>query len=206
MATKKKEYYTDPTGFNVPARLVSEHEKLRDRKSLLIAKEWAEMEERLVALKKRTKDHIDCVVASAANSAGVKTLGGAKGNIQFRSYDSNITISYDKPKRTEFDERLRFAQDLMLEALRDLLNVGQAVEDLVTIVMEFYRPNRSGNIDKQKVRELRKITRVKHAKWQQAIKILGECERTIGYREYIRVSVRQPDGKSRNILLDIAKV
>lgn len=204
---KKKDYYIDPVGDKVPARHVPAYDQLRDQIANQIAKEWLDLEAKLASCKQRTMERIDKLCDSAATLAGCKKLlGGPKGNIQFRSFDSRITVSYEKPKRTEFDERLQFAQDLMLQALRELIAAGNAVDDLIVIVTEHFRPRRSGSFDRQKIRDLRKIRNVKHDKWQQALRILDDCERTVGYREYVRVSIREGKDIPRPVLLDIAKV
>jgi hypothetical protein len=178
---------------------------MRDRIANQIARAWAAEETRLAALKERTLELIERLQDAAAKDAGVKDLGGAQGNVQFRSFDGAITVCLDTAKRTEFDERLRIAQELIMQAVRELAD-GEHNADLIEIATKAFQPRRSGNLDMQRIRDLKNY-KVRHPKWQKAIKIIADCERTIGHRQYVRVSTRDEQTKKpRNIMLDIAKV
>ena len=198
-------YYIDALGDKVPARHVKQYDKLRDRTSQQIARLWKAEEQRLSDLKAKTCALIEKLQEAAAKDAGVKDLGGVKGNIQVRSYDGTITIALDNAKRTEFDERLQLAQELIMQAVRELAD-GEHNADLIEIATKAFQPRRSGNLDMQRIRDLKSYN-VRHPKWKKAIEIISECERTIGHRQYVRVAVRESgDKKPRNILLDVAKV
>ncbi|NCC52816.1 MAG: DUF3164 family protein [Spartobacteria bacterium] len=201
----KKQYYIDPMGDKIPARHVKAYDKLRDRIANQIARAWADEEARLCALKERTIELIERLQTAAAKDAGVKDLGGPQGNVQFRSFDGSITVCLDNAKRTEFDERLHLAQELIMQAVRELAD-GEHNADLIEIATKAFQPRRSGNLDMQRIRDL-KTYKVRHPKWKKAIEIISECERTIGHRQYVRVSTRDDKTKKpRNIMLDIAKV
>lgn len=201
--SEETKYYTDPNGEKVPAKYVKPYDRLRDRIALGIARDWEAEHTRLVALNERTLAAIAKLQAASAASVEVKDLGGAKGNIQFRSFDGAVTVRVDNARRTEFDERLKLAQQLIEEAVREL-TADAASADLVEIATKAFQPRTSGNLDMQRIRDLRKL-HVKHAKWKQACEIIGECERTIGHRRYVRVSVRRaPDVEPESISLDIA--
>ena len=198
-------YMTDAFGEQVHVRHVRPYDRKRDRIARRIAREWLEMEERLRGLRERTLAAVAELQEAAAEEAGVPELGGKEGYIQFRSFDGRITVRVDNAKRTEFDERLKFAQQLIMEALQELC-ADVAVADLVEIATRAFTPRRSGQLDMQRIRDL-KTYQVKHAKWQQAIGIIGECERVVGYRRYVRVTVRDgADAEPRPIVLDIASV
>lgn len=195
--------YTDPSGQIVPAKYVKPYDKLRDKIASRIAKAWQDMESRLTLLKAQTLADVEKLQAAAAKDAGVKPLGGEKGYIQFRSFDGSITIQVDNAKRTEFDERLQLAQSLIMEAVSDLSKDAPNA-DLVEIATRAFQPRRSGNLDMQRIRDL-KTYKVSHPKWKKAIEIINECERVIGHRRYIRVSLKQgASAIPRNINLDIA--
>ena len=211
----RKEYYIDPMGDKVPARHVKTYDKKRDRIAMQIAKEWSGMQAKLIDLKIKTVERIMALQEAAAKDAGVPDLGGAKGNIQFRSFDGSVTVALDRQKRTEFDERLAIAEKLILAAVDEMLaqiegeeKVSPATRDAIRNVARIARaafaPRRSGNLDMQRIRDLRNLN-VKHPKWRKACEIISECERTIGHREYIRVSVRDAaDHSPKPITLDIA--
>lgn len=203
MPRKPTKLYTTPTGETVPAKYVKPYDKLRDRTAQRIAQEWAKMEARLVTLKQETLARIYALQAASAEDSGVPELGGKQGNIQFRSFDGLITVSMDNAKRTEFDERLGLAQELIMEAVQELA-AGDHNADLVEIATKAFKPRGSGNLDMQRIRDLRNYN-VKHSKWRKACEIISDCERTIGHKRYIRVAVRpNRDSQPKNIVLDIA--
>jgi SpoVK/Ycf46/Vps4 family AAA+-type ATPase len=194
----KKQYYTDPAGEQVPAKYVKPYDRERDRIAQRILKLWSEEQARLAKVKADTIDLIHKLMDKAASDADV-SLGGAKGNVQFRSFDGNITIGVDRNYRTEFDERLQLAQQLITEAVAEMTDrVDDA--DLSEIARRAFQPRKSGNLDMQRIRDLRTYN-VSHPKWKKACEIISECERTIGHRDYIRVS-----DNGNNIHLDISKV
>ena len=210
MATTK--YYTDVRGDKVAANYLSSYEKLRDKIANRIAKRWAEEQTRLAKIKADTVNDIQTLVEAAEKDNDV-SLGGEKGNIQFRSFNGNITIISDRQFRTEFDERLKLAEKLIEEAIAEMTAKAEQLQDqemkqtvlnLVEIARKAFKPRKSGNLDMQRIRDLRKY-QVKHPKWEQACEIISDCERTVGHRDYLRVLVRNaPDAKPEPVVLDIA--
>lgn len=200
MATK--EYYTDPAGEKVPAKYVKAYDKLRDQVAVRIAKRWQGERDRLAKIKADTIHDIQTLVDAAEKATDV-SLGGAKGNIQFRNFDGNITIISDRQFRTEFDERLTMAQQLIIEAIADMTADAENA-DLAEIARRAFEPRKSGNLDMQRIRDLRRYN-IKHPKWAQACDIISDCERTVGHRDYLRVMVRNAaDAKPEPVVLDIA--
>ena len=198
-----KKTYIDPAGQEVPAQYVPAYDKLRDQIAQRIAKRWHDEQTRLAKIKADTVADIEKLIEAAAKEANV-TLGGDKGNCQFRSFDGTITIGRDRQYRTEFDERLQFAQRLIMEAIAELTDGSNA--DLAEIARKAFQPRRTGNLDMQRIRDLRTYN-VRHPKWRQACEIIADCERTVAYRDYIRVAVRQSsDSKPTPIVLDIANL
>jgi hypothetical protein len=195
--------FIDPMGQQVPAKYVKPYDRKRDRIARRIVAEWQAEEARLRALKARTIDLVAELQAAAAAAADVPDLGGQEGYIQFRSFDGLLTIRVDNAKRTEFDERLQIAQALIMEAVRELAD-GEHNADLVEIATRAFQPRKSGNLDMQRIRDLRTY-KVTHPKWLKACEIISECERTIGHCQYIRVAERaDPNAKPQYITLDIA--
>jgi len=199
----KQDHYTDPEGNKVPAKYIKAYDKLRDKTAIQIEKDWLSEQARLAACKVRTLAAIQKLQEAAAAEAGVD-LGGEKGNLQFRSFDGSITVSLDRQYRTEFDERLQFAQALIKEAVAEMSEGSNA--DLAEIATKAFTPRKTGNLDMQRIRDLRTYN-VSHPKWKQACEIISECERTVAFRDYIRVASRPaPDAKPQPITLDIASL
>jgi len=197
--------YIDADGAHVPAKYVREYDKLRDRIARRILADWQAEQKRLRKVKADTLAAIDRLREAAAAETGVPDLGGRQGNIQFRSFDGTITVSVDAARRTEFDERLGIAQRLILEAVGDMTADTQSA-DLVEIATKAFQPRRNGNLDMQRIRDLRKY-KVRHPKWIKACEIIGDCERTVGHRRYVRVAVRTgADETPQPVTLDIASL
>jgi hypothetical protein len=198
----RKEHYTDPAGEKVPAKYVKAYDKQRDLIAERIAKRWTDEKARLAKVKADTIADIQTLVDLAEKETDV-SLGGVKGNIQFRSFDGSITVISDRQFRTEFDERLTMAQQLIGEAIADMTADAENA-DLAEIARRAFEPRKSGNLDMQRVRDLRRYN-IKHPKWAQACEIISDCERTVGHRDYLRVMIRHaPDAKPESVTLDIA--
>lgn len=199
---KKSRVYVDPSGAQVPAKYVKKYDKERDVIAYQIRDDWAAMRESMRKLKIKTLARIDKMRQLAADETGV-TLGGVKGNLQFRSFDGKVTVSIESQHRTEFDERLTLAQQLIMSAVAELTS-GTDSADLAEIAGRAFRPRKNGNLDMARVRELRSYN-VKHPKWVQACEIIADCERDIGTRQYVRVQERLTvDARPENIVLDMA--
>ena len=200
-----KSTFTDPMGDQVLAKFVKPYDKLRDQIAERIARDWVEERDRLAALKRRTIAAVQKLQDAAASEAGVGGLGGKEGYVQFRSFNGLVTVRVDNAKRTEFDERLQLAQQLIMDAVRELSD-GVNNADLVEIATRAFQPRGSGNLDMQRIRDLRRY-KVTHPKWVKACEIISDCERVIGHRRYVRVMVKPSrDADPEAIILDIAAV
>jgi len=193
----------DAQGVAVPVRYIKKYDRERDRIARRIHARFMKAQEHLRTVKRECFADIEKLVQMAEQDAEV-SLGGVKGNVQFRSFDGSITVSLDMQARTEFDERLALAQKLILEAVAEMTAAANA--DLAEIARRAFEPRKSGRMDMQRIRDLRNY-KVEHPKWRKACEIIGECERLVGTRQYIRVAERRaPDAKPVNITLDIATI
>lgn len=197
-----KTKYIDPQGNEVPAKYMKPYDKERDRIARRILARWEKEQEALRKVKRDTLADIDRLQKLAEKSSGV-SLGGKKGNIQFRSFDGSITVALDIQARTEFDERLALAQTLIMQAVEEMAK-DSSNADLVEIATRAFQPRSSGRLDMQRVRDLRTYN-VRHPKWKKACDIIADCERKIGSRQYVRVLKRAAANvKPEPVTLDIA--
>ncbi len=193
----------DAQGNAVPVKYVKMYDRERDRIARKILARWLKAQDQLRAVKRDTLADIEKLVALAEKETGV-SLGGAKGNVQFRSFDGHITVSLDMQAKTEFDERLALAQRLILEAVSEMTDGANA--DLTEIARRAFQPRKTGRMDMQRIRDLRNY-KVEHPKWRQACEIISECERAVGTRQYVRVAQRaHADAKPELVSLDIATI
>lgn len=200
---KTRPTYKDPnTGLDIPAKYVKQHDKLRDAVAKDIHAKWTKAEAYLTNLKIWTAEQIERVQDSARADVGVKAAGGEKGNFQFRDFEGEITISRDVQIRTEFDEHLKTAQELITKALEEMSEGSNT--DLAAIARSAFTPRRTGRLDMVRIRSLCTL-KVNNETWNKAVEIIRSCERGIASREYIRVARRnEPNKEPVPIRLDIA--
>jgi len=207
--SKSQKIYTDPDGNPVPAKYISAYDKARDRITRKIYDLWGKEEERLTQLRAQTERLIDEVRQAAAKEAGVK-LGGAKGYLQFRSFDGRIIVRFENVAQVDFDERLSLAQQLIGEAIDDMAgdtSKNAKLAGLRKIAEAAFKPRgKNGKLDRQRVRDIANV-QVNHPKWRKAAELIRECETITGHKAYVRVAKRlAPEAPPIPIVLDITKV
>jgi len=207
--SQSKKVYIDPDGNTVPAKHVSAYDRKRDAIANRIFNLWGAEEQRLTSLQAATNRLLDELRAAAAKEAGVK-LGGAKGYLQFRSFDGRIIIRFENRSKTEFDERISLVQQLIREAIDELAadaGRGAKVQELRKVADAAFKPRgKDGRLDRQRVRDIATV-QVDHPKWRKAAELIRECDKVVGHQEYVRVAKRlAPEAEPIPIILDIAKV
>lgn len=207
--SKSQKIYTDPDGNPVPAKYVSAYDRARDRIARKIHDLWGKEEERLTQLRAQTERLIDEIRQAAAKEAGVK-LGGAKGYLQFRSFDGRIIVRFENVAQVDFDERLSLAQQLIGEAIDDMAgdtSKNAKLAGLRKIAEAAFKPRgKNGKLDRQRVRDIANV-QVNHPKWRKAAELIRECETITGHKAYVRVAKRlAPEAPPIPIVLDITKV
>lgn len=207
--SKSHKFYVDPEGNQIPAKHVRPYDRKRDAIANRIFNLWGAEERRLTALKATTNRLLDEIREAAAKEAGVK-LGGAKGYLQFRSFDGRIIIRFENRSKTEFDERISIVQQLIREAIDELAaDAGRSgkVQELRKVADAAFKPRgKDGRLDRQRVRDIAAV-QVDHPKWRKAADLIRECDKVIGHAEYVRVAKRlAPDQEPNPIILDISKV
>lgn len=207
--SKSQKFYVDPEGNQIPAKHVRPYDRKRDAIANRIFNLWGAEEQRLTALKATTNRLLDELREAAAKEAGVK-LGGAKGYLQFRSFDGRIIIRFENRSKTEFDERITMVQQLIREAIDELAaDAGRSgkVQELRKVADAAFKPRgKDGRLDRQRVRDIAAV-QVDHPKWRKAAELIRECDKVIGHAEYVRVAKRLAAGQPEiPIVLDITKV
>lgn len=207
--SQSQKVYIDPDGKEVPAKYVSTYDRKRDAIASRIYGLWGAEERRLTALRATTERLIEELRQAAAKAADVK-LGGAKGYLQFRSFDGRIIVRFENVAQIEFDERLSLAQQLIGEAIDDMAgdtSKNAKLAGLRKVAEAAFKPRgKNGKLDRQRVRDIANV-QVDHPKWRKAADLIRECEQITGHRAYVRVAKRlAPDAPAIPIVLDITKV
>lgn len=193
----------DAQGQSVPVAYVKPYDRERDRVARRILKRWQEERNRLARLKADTLADI-----AALQSYGERNgwaVGGAKGNVQFSSFDGMVRVRLDARTMVEFDDRFRQAQELIL-AYADELAAATGEQDIVTIIRAALTPSAGGMLARSRVIGLLRLN-IKAEMWRRAMDLLRDCQFVRSGKTYIYVETRSgADGDWDMIPLDIAAI
>jgi hypothetical protein len=195
---------TDAQGQVVPVSYVKPYDRERDRIARRILQRWIAERDRIARLKAETLDDIAKLQAMGRSKYG-EQVGGAKGNVQFSSFDGLIRVRLDARTMVEFDDRFRQAQDLIL-AYADELAGSTGEQDIVTIIRAALTPNAGGMLARSRLIGLLRIN-IKAEKWLLAMDLLRECQLVKSGKTYIYVETRRSvDCDWEMIPIDIAAI
>ncbi len=193
----------DAQGQSVPAEYVKPYDRERDRVARRIEKRFREANAYVARVKAATLADIAGLQAfGTKDGAG---LGGAKGNVQFTSFDALIRVRLDARTMVEFDDRFRQAQDLIF-AYADELAGATGEQDIVTIIRAAFKPNAGGMLARSRVMGLFRLN-IKAEKWLRAMDLLRECQFVKSGKTYLYVETRQTAASDFEMIpLDIAAI
>jgi hypothetical protein len=192
--------YVDAQGQTVPAQYVKPYDKARDKVARRILARFQKGNAYLARLKADTLADIDAL--RSFDGAG---LGGAKGNIQFSSFDGLVRVRVDARTLVDFDDRFRQAQALIFAYVDELTGAtGQG--DVAEIIRAAFRPNGSGMLSRARVMGLLRLN-IKHPQWVSAMELLRECQFVKSGRSYLYCETKAGrDAEFEAIPLDLAAI
>lgn len=192
----------DGNGEQVPAKYVKPYDRARDRIARRIAKRWDDERSRLERVYAETMADID-ELAEISGREGVR-VGGAKGNLQFQSFDRLIQVGMDARYDMEFDERLRTAQALIEQFVADKSAGVDA--DLRELVLAAFRPTSDGLLPRARILGLLRL-KIAGPTWARAMDLIKESINTRRGKTLIRVERRaSTDDKFARVLLSASDV
>ncbi|MGH8037037.1 MAG: DUF3164 family protein [Stenotrophomonas sp.] len=156
----------------------------------------------LVKFRRQTFDDVQAFVQLSAEQYEVK-LGGSKGNLTLMSFDGEYKVIRAISETINFDERLQAAKELIDECLREWTE--DAKPEVAVLVQDAFRVNTSGEIRTGSVLGLRRLN-IQDARWQRAMRAIGEAVQVVGSKTYLRIYQRDERGAYQPISLDIAAV
>ena len=107
-------------------------------------------------------------------------------------------------ERVQFDERLQAAKQLIDECITEWSQSSR--DEIKLLVQDAFQTDKEGKINTGRVLALRRIN-IADAKWQTAMKAIGESLQVIGSKEYVRFYERVGNTDTyRPIVLDVAAV
>lgn len=195
-------YMENASGHLVPLSKVREHDKLRHDTASSLAAEALDIEQRLIAFKRRALGDIADLVQIAAERYDVQ-IGGDKGNLSIYTYDGRYRIE------RAYADQIRFTEEV--EAARQLIN--QCIERwsegadarIRVLVDRAFRTDKRGNMRTNAILELLRLE-IEDDEWQRAMTALKDSIEVAGKAVYIRVYERVDDDQYRPVTLNLAAV
>ena len=192
--------FVDAQGQSVPSAYVKPYDKARDKIARRILARFERAHAYLARLKAESLADIETLRASDG-----ATLGGAKGNIQFSSFDGLVRIRVDARTLVDFDDRFRQAQSLIF-AYVDELTGATDQGDVAEIIRAAFRPNGAGMLSRARVMGLLRLN-IKHVTWVQAMDLLRECQFVKSGKSYLYCEIKpNRDADFEPIPLDLAAI
>ena len=146
MAKNVKKMYINEMGQPVPAKYISDYDKLRDEIVERIHERYTKARKMLEATLQDTLADLE----KLQDKSEVKITD--KGNITFRSFDGNTRVELRAGAHIELDSRVIAARDKMLAYAKELcLKAGDDAEALFELVSEAFQTNKSGALSASKV-------------------------------------------------------
>ncbi|WP_060495263.1 DUF3164 family protein [Pseudomonas sp. GTC 16482] len=194
-------FLKDAKGHLVPLELVKPIDMARNDLVLELVAKAKVVSDTLAAFKADAFGDIKAFVDMSAEQYNAK-LGGKKGNITLMSFDGQFKVVQAAQDNIRFDERLQAARALIDECLTEWTQ--DARSEVRAIVNEAFRADKQGEISTGRVLALRRMD-IKDARWQDAMKAIGDAVQVVGSKSYIRVYQRVGESEQYvPIPLDIA--
>jgi hypothetical protein len=161
----------DAAGQAVPVGYVKPYDKLRDKVARRILVQWLRVEALIQALHKQMRNEVGLVEQAAASGRKGTVALGKKGNFQFQSFDGLIAVSRSARYELRFDERLRVAQSIIEEIIREKTETVDA--DIIELLRGVFRPTSDGLLSQARVMGLFRL-KISHHRWKEAMDLIRE--------------------------------
>lgn len=196
-------YMQDARGALIPLGNIREIDMLRHQLVMQIVAEAEQVQEVLRAFREKTFADLEAFFALSAERYDVK-LGGVKGNVTLTSFDGRFRVLRARQDTIVFDEGLQVAKAIIDECLQDWTRDSRA--EVRAIIDQAFQVDKAGNISTARVLGLRRL-KIEDARWQQAMKAIGDAISVASSKAYVRVYARRGDTDFYDLLpLDLARV
>ena len=204
MTAKKTIIWISASGEEVPSKFVPSRDK---KATALVARHLKAAEalsSRLAALKVAVLADVEAFVDWSSEASGVKTAGGAKGNVDLTSFDGLTQIRIRKPEYIEFDERLMQAKSLIDQFLETFS--GDEKGKLITrMINAAFTTTRDGRLRAEAICAVQRRIHLSDPLWVRAMQLIEQSKQAIKAKTYIRFYRRQDTESDWKLVeLDIA--
>lgn len=163
-----------------------------------------EMQEALAEFKQSLMAEADDFIELLAQEHGVN-LGGKKGNVTLRTFDSQLKVTLQTQERIELGPELTLAKQLIDQCLDEWTEGGN--QNIKAIVSKTFNTDKQGSLNPQRILALRKLEISDDSgKWTKAMNIIAESVGVVDSCRFIRFYKQDDKGIEQAISLDIAKL
>jgi hypothetical protein len=194
--------WLDPVGDPIPPKYIDMPVKKRDRMVERLAKQAAKISEQITSYRRKVEADVEAYLVDLDKTYGINARTKA-GNKILSNFSNTVKLEVRRVKFLAFDERLALAKALIDDCIRRW-SAG-ADDKIMLLVNDAFKVDKKGNIDRDRVLSLRKL-KIKDKDWKKAMHIIAESMVVVSARTYLSVSVKDKDGRWRNVPLDIADV
>ncbi|ATG77620.1 hypothetical protein AOR04_08780 [Pseudoalteromonas sp. 1_2015MBL_MicDiv] len=163
-----------------------------------------DMQEALAEFKQSLMAEADDFIELLAQEHGVN-LGGKKGNVTLRTFDSQLKVTLQTQERIELGPELTLAKQLIDQCLDEWTEGGN--QNIKAIVSKTFNTDKQGSLNPQRILALRKLEISDDSgKWTKAMNIIAESVGVVDSCRFIRFYKQDDKGIEQAISLDIAKL
>ncbi len=202
VAAKEKKFYVDHAGNKVPEAYVDKFDKKKHHAAIKFHAMAKELSKGLLAYKTAMLKVCDDIYDQGLKENKIKPRENTNGSYTVTSFDKRLKIEVNVQDQLSFNDNINLAHS----KIKEWISIKtEAIDSEVAIYAQAAFESRKGKLDKNKVMALLPLN-IKHHLWKEAMELIRKSIETNSTKRYIRISERQPDGKYKYILLDIAQL
>ncbi|MBQ4852863.1 DUF3164 family protein [Pseudoalteromonas sp. MMG012] len=192
----EQEFYTNRSGYKVPANKVSDNDKAQNTLVLELVQRAKQLNAEHENFKRGVYSQVNDFIADMAHSYNVE-IGGAKGNITLTSFDGKSRVKVGVADDISFGPEILIAKELFLGVVNGLLekldDEAQLIKD---IVMNAFETDKEGQYSKSKIMELRSKYRYSHKSddWAAGMQAIDDAFIFGSTKTYVRFYERNELG------------
>ena len=193
--------WIDPSGNAIPAKYIDPVLKDRDRVVCKLVKKAERVHQLIAELKTLSFDDIEKYLENTEKRYGVSEKT-SEGNKCLTDFSGRQKVEIKVHKDLKFDDRLSLAKSLIDGCLKRWSK--NADDKIKMIVDRTFRVDKKGNVDRDRVLELREH-KFKDQDWIKAMEIIADSLQVVGSRRYITFAKKNDNGPWESIALDISR-
>lgn len=194
----------DEKGFEIPVNRINKLDLMKHKTATKAAKQAQKINDDLKQFKQSIMNECDAIMNRALLEYKVEheKEKETKGAMTFYSFDKGIKIEINISDQMQFDELINVAQQKINQYID--LKTKDVDGDVRELINDAFKPKR-GNLDSKRILSLFRL-KIKHHLWQEAMDLIKKSIQVNQSRRYLKVSVRDQEGKYNLIQLNFSSI